>query len=86
MIPWHLLLLINCQDSRGRRLQVYYSHLTDDKQESIRNDTEQGANFLKGIQQMEQHYKNPPKLTEMPGVINNNPAQPQPVQVPDSGQ
>ena len=50
-------------------------------QDQFRNDNEQAANFLRGIQQIEQMYKNPlPKAIEMPGSIKNTPAAPAPKQ------
>ena len=59
----------------------YYSHLDERKQDQFRNDNEQAANFLRGIQQIEQMYKNPlPKAIEMPGSIKNTPAAPAPKQ------
>jgi len=55
----------------------YYSKLDESKQDQFRNDSEQAANFLRGIQQMEGMYKNPlPKNPEIPGAINNIPAPP----------
>ena len=35
----------------------YYSNLDESRQEQFRNDNEQAANFLRGIQQMESMYK-----------------------------
>ena len=59
----------------------YYSHLDERKQDQFRNDNEQVSNFLRGIQQIEQMYKNPmPKAIEMPGSIKNTPAPPAPKQ------
>ncbi len=55
----------------------YYANLNENKQEYFRSDSEQAANFLRGIQQIEAMYKNPlPKAGELPGVINNVPAAP----------
>ena len=55
----------------------YYAHLNENKQEYFRNDNEQAASFLRGIQQIESMYKNPlPKIGELPGSINNSPATP----------
>lgn len=52
----------------------YYGHLDETKQDQFRNDNEQAANFLRGVQQIEEIYKNPlPKAIEIPGSINNTP-------------
>jgi hypothetical protein len=59
----------------------YYSHLDERKQDQFRNDNEQVSNFLRGIQQIEQMYKNPlPKEIEMPTSIKNTPPPPAPKQ------
>jgi hypothetical protein len=59
----------------------YYSHLDERKQDQFRNDNEQVSNFLRGIEQIEQMYKNPlPKEIEMPSSIKNTPATPAPKQ------
>ena len=55
----------------------YYANLDEEKQDQFRSDNEQAANFLRGIQQIENMYKNPlPKPSEIPGAINNVPAGP----------
>ena len=55
----------------------YYANLNENKQDFFRSDNEQAANFLRGIQQIESMYKNPlPKPGELPGTINNLPANP----------
>ena len=56
--------------------QAYFLHLSDDKQDAIRNDNEQAGNFLKGLQQMEAHYLHPPKGNEMQQVITAPDANP----------
>jgi hypothetical protein len=59
----------------------YFSHLDERKQDQFRNDNEQVSNFLRGIQQIEQMYKNPlPKEIEMPTSIKNTPPPPAPKQ------
>jgi hypothetical protein len=53
----------------------YYANLSERMQDQFRNDSEQAANFLRGIQQIEKMYETPlPKTTEVPTPINNNPA------------
>ena len=55
----------------------YYANLDDKKLEMLRSDSEQATNLLRGIQQMENAYKNPlPKSAEIPGSINNVPVAP----------
>lgn len=55
----------------------YYANLDENKAEQFRSDNEQAANFLRGIQQIENMYKNPlPKAGEIPTSINNVPAAP----------
>ena len=62
----------------------YYANLSDRKQEYFRNDSEQAANFLRGLQQIEGMYKNPlPKAEVIPGAIINTPANP-PAQAADT--
>ncbi|MBC7689919.1 MAG: DUF2723 domain-containing protein [Aquabacterium sp.] len=62
----------------------YYNNLPESKQDQFKSDSDQAANFLRGIQQLEGMYNNPlPKLNEMPGTINNVPATPQ-AKKPDS--
>jgi len=53
----------------------YYANLSERMQDQFRNDSEQAANFLRGIQQIEKMYETPlPKTTEVPTPIKNNPA------------
>jgi formamidopyrimidine-DNA glycosylase len=60
---------------------IYYSNLSERMQDQFRNDSEQAANFLRGIQQIEKMYDSAiPKATEVPAPINNTPASPAPKQ------
>ncbi len=60
---------------------IYYSNLSERMQDQFRNDSEQAANFLRGIQQIEKMYDSAiPKATEVPATINNTPASPAPKQ------
>ena len=53
----------------------YYANLGENKQEQFISDSEQAANFLRGIQQIEDMHKNvSPKSLEKPVSINNVPA------------
>ncbi len=55
----------------------YYANLSERMQDQFRNDSEQAANFLRGIQQIEKMYETPlQKVTEVPAPINNTPALP----------
>ncbi|MEO5890578.1 MAG: DUF2723 domain-containing protein, partial [Ferruginibacter sp.] len=64
---------------------TYYNSLDESKQDQFRNDSEQAANFLRGIQQIEAMYKSlSPKAMEMPGAINNIPVTPPATKKPDS--
>ncbi len=57
----------------------YYANLEGNKQDFFKNDNEQCANFLRGIQQIEGVYKNSlTKPGEIPGQINNVPTAPAP--------
>jgi hypothetical protein len=65
---------------------VYYNSLNETRLSQFdgeRGDMATTANFLRGIQQMEQFYKNPkPVPVELPKTINNTTA---PVKKSDSG-
>jgi len=55
----------------------YYANLNGRMQDQFSNDSEQAANFLRGVQQIEKIYETPlPKTTEVPATINNTPAPP----------
>jgi hypothetical protein len=55
----------------------YYGNLSGRMQDQFSNDSEQAANFLRGVQQIEKMYETPmPKTTEVPATINNTPAPP----------
>jgi hypothetical protein len=62
----------------------YYNNLDENMVEYFRSESEQAANFLRGIDQIEGMYKNPvPKMNELPGMINNVPSAP-PAKAADS--
>lgn len=55
----------------------YYANLNGRMQDQFSNDSEQAANFLRGVQQIEKMYETPmPKTTEVQAKINNTPAPP----------